>query len=86
MLTFANRPSMSVVVSRVSSSNFIPCSFHMQFRRLHIYSVLPRIEKGMVLLEEKGHFCSQNFILRALSHAELFSEGALHKLWATHPK
>ena len=29
-------------------------------------SVLPRIEKG---LEEKGHFCSRNYILRALSRA-----------------
>ena len=40
----------------------------------------------MVLLEEKGHFCSRNFILRPLSHVELYSEGStLHKLWATHP-
>ena len=38
-----------------------------------------------MLLEETGHFCSRNNILRALSHAKLFSEGALHKLWATHP-
>ena len=45
----------------------------------------PGLKKGMVLLEEKGHFCSRNYILRALSHAESFSEGALHKLLATHP-
>ena len=37
------------------------------------------------MLEEKGHFCSRNDILRALSRAELFSEDTLHKLWATHP-
>ena len=29
----------------------------------------PGLKKGMVLLEEKGHFCSRNYILRALSHA-----------------
>ena len=34
---------------------------------------------------KKGNFCSRNYILRALSHAELFSEGTLHKLWATQP-
>ena len=45
----------------------------------------PGLKKGMVLLEEKGHFCLRNYILRALSRAELFSEGTLHKLWATHP-
>ena len=33
----------------------------------------------------KGHFCSRNYILRALLHAELFSEGTLRKLWATDP-
>ena len=27
----------------------------------------PGLKKGMVLLEEKGHFCSRNYILRALS-------------------
>ena len=45
----------------------------------------PGLKKGMVLLEEKGHFCLRNYILRALLRAELFSEGALHKFWATHP-
>ena len=45
----------------------------------------PGLKKGMVLLEEKGHFCSRNYILMALLRAELFSEGALHKFWATHP-
>ena len=45
----------------------------------------PGLKKGMVLLEEKGHFCSRNYILRALSRAKLFYEGTLHKLWATHP-
>ena len=34
------------------------------------------LKKGMVLIKEKGHFCSRNFVLRALSHMELFSEGA----------
>ena len=29
----------------------------------------PGLKKGMVLLEEKGHFCSRNYILRALSRA-----------------
>ena len=43
------------------------------------------LKKGTVLLGEKGHFCSRNYILRPLSHAELFSEGTLHKLWATYP-
>ena len=55
----------------------------------------PGLKKGMVLIEEKGHICSRNYILRALSRAklhfkgisraELFSEGTLHKFWATHP-
>ena len=45
----------------------------------------PGLKKGMVLLEEKGHFCSRNYILRALSRGELFYEDTLHKLWATHP-
>ena len=45
----------------------------------------PGLKKGMVLLEEKGHFCSRNYILRALLHAESLSEGALHKLWGTQP-
>ena len=45
----------------------------------------PGLKKGMVLLEEKGHFCSRNYILRALSRAKLFYEGKLHKMWATHP-
>ena len=27
----------------------------------------PGLKKGMVLLEEKGHFCSRNYILRAFS-------------------
>ena len=34
---------------------------------------------------KKGNFCSRNYILRALSHAELFSEGTVHKLLATQP-
>ena len=44
----------------------------------------PGLKKGMVLIEDKGHFCSRNYILRALSrakllsHADLFSEGTLH--------
>ena len=29
----------------------------------------PGLKKGTVLLEEKGHFCSRNYILRALSRA-----------------
>ena len=45
----------------------------------------PGLKNGMVLLEEKGHFCSRNYILRALSRGELFYEDTLHKLWATHP-
>ena len=58
--------------------------------RLAITAVFcPGSKKGTVLLEEKnlkkGNFCSRNYILRALSHAELFSEGTLHKLWATQP-
>ena len=52
---------------------------------LAAYAVFgPGLKKGMVLLEEKGRFCSRNYILRALSPAELFSEGILHKLCATH--
>ena len=36
----------------------------------HTSSVFcPGLKKGMVLLEEKGHFCSRNDILRALSRA-----------------
>ena len=35
----------------------------------------PGLKKGMVLLAEKGHFCSRNYILRALSHAKLHFEG-----------
>ena len=50
---------------------------------MHISVFDPGLKKGMVLFEEKGHFCSRNYILRALSRAELFSEGILHKLWAT---
>ena len=38
-------------------------------------SVLPRVAKG--------HFCSRNYILGALSRA--CSDDTLHKLWATHP-
>ena len=35
-----------------------------------LYAVFcPGLKKGMVLLEEKGHFCSRNYILRALSRA-----------------
>ena len=45
----------------------------------------PGLKKGMVLLEEKGHFCSRNYILRALSRAEIFSEDTLYTFWATHP-
>ena len=48
-------------------------------------SVLPRVEKGHGAAWGKGDFCSRNIILRALSCAELFSEGTLHKLWATYP-
>ena len=29
----------------------------------------PGLKKGMLLLEEKGHFCSRNYILRALLRA-----------------
>ena len=57
------------------------CSFNC----LGITVFCPGLKKGMVLLEEKGHFCSRNYILRALSCAKLFYEGTLHKLWATHP-
>ena len=37
----------------------------------------PGLKKGTVLLGEKGHFCSRNYILRALSHAEVVFEGTL---------
>ena len=58
----------------------------VNFKNMVIMSVFcPGLKKGMVLLEEKGHFCSRNYILRALSRAKLFYEGTLHKLWATHP-
>ena len=45
---------------------------------------------GTVLLEEKilkkGTLVREiTSYLRALSHAELFCEGTLHKLWATQP-
>ena len=41
-----------------------------------IHSVFcPGLKKGMVLLEEKGHFCSRNYILRALSCAKLHFKG-----------
>ena len=45
----------------------------------------PGLKKDMVLLEEKGYFCSRKYILRELSRTESFSESTLHKLWATHP-
>ena len=45
----------------------------------------PGLEKGTVLVEEKGHVCSRNYILRALSRTELFSEGTFHTFCATHP-
>ena len=35
----------------------------------------PGLKKGMVLLAEKGHFCSRNYILRALLRAKLHFEG-----------
>ena len=35
----------------------------------------PGLKKGTVLLEEKGHVCSRNYILRALSCAKLHFEG-----------
>ena len=51
----------------------------------HTHSVFcSGLKKGMVLIEEKGHFCSRNYILRELLCAKLFSEGTLHKFWATH--
>ena len=60
--------------------------------RLAITAVFcPGLKKGTVLLEEKifkkGTFVREITYLRALSHAELFSEGTLtlHKLWATQP-
>ena len=61
----------------------LECCIEVQLQILLVFC--PGLKKGMVLLEEKGHFCSRNYILRALSRAESFSEGALHKLWATHP-
>ena len=35
----------------------------------------PGLKKGMVLLGEKGHFCSRNYILSALSRAKLHFKG-----------
>ena len=54
--------------------------------RLAITAVFcPGSKKGTVLLEEKilkkGTFVREI----TLSHGELFSEGILHKLWATQP-
>ena len=60
-----------------SALQFYICVFSIV---VSVCSVLPRIEKGTVLLEEEGHLCSRNYILRALSRAEFFSEGALHKV------
>ena len=42
---------------------------------MYLNSVLPRIEIGHGAVEEKGHFCSRNFIFRALSRAKLHFEG-----------
>ena len=77
------------------STNLFACTtVSIKTHALNVYyndhsSVLPRIEKGHGAAWgknlKKGNFCSRNFILRALSHAELFSEGTLHKLWATQP-
>ena len=71
-----NPPSLSPYVALQRG---ITCKYR------HAVAVFcPGLKKGTVLLGEKGHFCSRNYILRALSRAELFSEGTLHKLWETY--
>ena len=41
----------------------------------HTAVFCPGLKKGMVLLEEKGHCCSRNYILRELLFAKLHFKG-----------
>ena len=43
----------------------IVATFLIVINSLSLYSGLPRIDKGMVLLVGKGHFRTRNYLLRA---------------------
>ena len=47
------------------------------FSRFYAESLVfcPGLKTGMVLIEEKGHFCLRNYILRALSCTKLHFKG-----------
>ena len=58
---------------------------HSQYWSLVICVLINLLfEEHVELLEEKGRFCLPNYIFRSLSCAELYAEGTLHNLWATH--